>query len=115
MCDNVMEFFSVLSSDIGCSRVEVPEAGSLVALAGPHLFLGMGVGTVDAALMPLLAALVDARHVAAYGAVYAIAQAAVALAYFVGEFASDFRLLFHKQTLLYIFHLFLIKTVQSRW
>ena len=38
--------------------------------------------------MPLLAALVDARHVAAYGAVYAIAQAAVALAYFVGEIMS---------------------------
>lgn len=67
------------------SSLEVPEAGSLLALAGPHLGLGVGVGTVDAALMPLLAAVVDARHVAAYGAVYAIAQAAVALAYFLGE------------------------------
>lgn len=64
---------------------EVPEARSLLALAGPHLCLGVGVGTVDAALMPLLAAVVDARHVAAYGAVYAIAQAAVAVAYFLGE------------------------------
>lgn len=102
-----MEFLCVLSSNIGCSGVEVPEAGSLVALAGPHLFLGMGVGTVDAALMPLLAALVDARHVAAYGAVYAIAQAAVALAYFVGETASQALVyFFHKQTLPYIFRLF---------
>lgn len=58
----------------------------MLALAGPHLGLGVGVGTVDAALMPLLAAVVDARHVAAYGAVYAIAQAAVALAYFLGEY-----------------------------
>lgn len=57
----------------------------MMALAGPHLCLGLGVGTVDASLMPLLAALVDARHVAAYGAVYAIAQAAVALAYFLGQ------------------------------
>ncbi|KAG7160641.1 Synaptic vesicular amine transporter-like 1 [Homarus americanus] len=69
---------------VGLAAATVPEAGSMLALAGPHLCLGMGVGTVDAALMPLLAALVDARHVAAYGAVYAIAQAAVALAYFLG-------------------------------
>lgn len=83
-----MEIFVCLSPHICFSLPEVPEAGSLLALAGPHLCLGVGVGTVDAALMPLLAALVDARHVAAYGAVYAIAQAAVALAYFVGEMAS---------------------------
>lgn len=57
----------------------------MMALALPHLILGLGVGTVDAALMPHLAALVDARHVAAYGAVYAVAQAAVALAYFLGK------------------------------
>lgn len=62
----------------------VPEMRSMLALAGPHLFLGMGVGTVDAALMPLLAAIVDARYVAAYGSVYSIAQAAIALAYFLG-------------------------------
>nr|XP_053640678.1 synaptic vesicular amine transporter-like [Cherax quadricarinatus] len=69
---------------VGLAAATVPEARSMLALAGPHLCLGMGVGTVDAALMPLLAALVDARHVAAYGSVYAIAQAAVALAYFLG-------------------------------
>ncbi|XP_045595413.1 synaptic vesicular amine transporter [Procambarus clarkii] len=69
---------------VGLATATVPEARSMLALAGPHLCLGMGVGTVDAALMPLLAAIVDARHVAAYGAVYAIAQAAVALAYFLG-------------------------------
>lgn len=50
----------------------------------------MGVGTVDAALMPLLAALVDTRHGGAYGAVYSIAQAAVALAYFLGKTGCDF-------------------------
>ncbi|KAK3877736.1 hypothetical protein Pcinc_017588 [Petrolisthes cinctipes] len=69
---------------VGLAAAAVPEAGTMMALAFPHLLLGLGVGTVDAALMPHLAALVDARHVAAYGAVYAVAQAAVALAYFLG-------------------------------
>ncbi|KAK4302182.1 hypothetical protein Pmani_025716 [Petrolisthes manimaculis] len=69
---------------VGLAAAAVPEARTMMALALPHLLLGLGVGTVDAALMPHLAALVDARHVAAYGAVYAVAQAAVALAYFLG-------------------------------
>ncbi|XP_064107309.1 synaptic vesicular amine transporter-like [Macrobrachium nipponense] len=69
---------------VAFASATVPEARSMLALAGPHFFLGMGVGTVDAAMMPLLAAIVDARHVAAYGAVYSIAQAAVALAYGFG-------------------------------
>ncbi|XP_050697230.1 synaptic vesicular amine transporter-like [Eriocheir sinensis] len=74
---------------VALAAATVPEAGSLLELAGPHLGLGVGVGTVDAALMPLLAAVVDARHVAAYGAVYAIAQAAVALAYFLGPLVGS--------------------------
>jgi hypothetical protein len=36
-------------------------------------------GITDAAIMPLLALLVDTRHVALYGSVYAIAQLAVCL------------------------------------
>ncbi|XP_063889103.1 synaptic vesicular amine transporter-like isoform X1 [Scylla paramamosain] len=74
---------------VALAAATVPEATSLFALSGPHLFLGMGVGTVDAALMPLLAALVDTRHVGAYGAVYSIAQAAVALAYFLGPLVGS--------------------------
>ncbi|CAL4161334.1 unnamed protein product, partial [Meganyctiphanes norvegica] len=63
----------------------VPSASSMMSLAGPHFCLGLGVGTVDAALMPLLAKLVDERHVqGAYGTVYAVAQAAVACAYSFG-------------------------------
>ncbi|XP_068204363.1 synaptic vesicular amine transporter-like [Palaemon carinicauda] len=69
---------------VAFAAATVPEARSMLALAGPHFFLGMGVGTVDAAMMPLLAAIVDARHVAAYGVVYSIAQAAVSLAYSFG-------------------------------
>ena len=40
----------------------------------PHFGLGLGIGVVDSALMPLLAFLVDERKSGAYGAVYAIAQ-----------------------------------------
>ncbi|XP_042871828.1 synaptic vesicular amine transporter-like [Penaeus japonicus] len=69
---------------VAIAAATVPEAQSMLALAGPHLFLGLGVGTVDATLMPLLASLVDSRHAADYGAVYAIAEAAVALAYGLG-------------------------------
>ncbi|XP_069978327.1 synaptic vesicular amine transporter-like [Penaeus vannamei] len=69
---------------VALAAATVPEARSMLALSGPHLFLGLGVGTVDATLMPLLASLVDSRHAADYGAVYAIAEAAVALAYGLG-------------------------------
>ena len=41
-------------------------------------------GIVDAALMPLLALLVDTRHVTTYGTIYAIAQLSVCLAYGIG-------------------------------
>ena len=51
----------------------------------PHFFLGLGIGVVDSALMPLLAVLVDEEcHGSAYGSVYAIAQTAVSLAYGFG-------------------------------
>ena len=40
----------------------------------PHFGLGLGIGVVDSALMPLLAFLVEERKSGAYGAVYAIAQ-----------------------------------------
>ncbi|ESO82718.1 hypothetical protein LOTGIDRAFT_82249, partial [Lottia gigantea] len=42
------------------------------------------IGATDAALMPMLALLVDTRHDAFYGSVYAIAQLSVCLAYSVG-------------------------------
>ena len=66
--------------------LQVPFAGSVGHLALPHLGVGVGVGAVDAALLPLLAAHVDTqRPNAHYGTVYALAQCAVAGAYCVGE------------------------------
>ncbi|KAK3799315.1 hypothetical protein RRG08_048822 [Elysia crispata] len=62
----------------------LPFATSLPQLILPHFGLGLGLGITDAAVMPLLALLVDLRHEAFYGCVYAVVQLAVCLAYFVG-------------------------------
>jgi len=59
-------------------------ASTVWQLAMPHFFLGIGLGIIDASLMPLLARLADERYEAGYGAVYALAQTAVALAYSTG-------------------------------
>ena len=69
---------------VGVSAVVVTSAQTMWDLVLPHFGLGLGIGAVDSALMPLLAFLVDERHNGAYGAVYAIAQTAVSLAYGLG-------------------------------
>ncbi|XP_033757412.1 synaptic vesicular amine transporter-like [Pecten maximus] len=69
---------------IGICLSLVPLASSVTELILPHFGLGLGLGVTDAAIMPLLALLVDTRHVAVYGSVYAIAQLAVCLAYGIG-------------------------------
>ena len=40
---------------------------------------------VNAAIMPLLALLVDRRHVTIYGSVYAIAEVAISLGFAIGK------------------------------
>ncbi|XP_034254331.1 synaptic vesicular amine transporter-like [Thrips palmi] len=69
---------------LGVSAALVCSARNLWQLVLPHFGLGLGVGAVDAALVPLLAYLVDTRHGAGYGAVYALQQTAVSLAYALG-------------------------------
>lgn len=58
----------------------------MAGLTLPHFGLGLGIGVVDSALVPLLATLVDSRHSAHYGCVYALQQMAVSLAYCLGMF-----------------------------
>ena len=58
---------------------------SLSELLLPHFSLGLGIGALDAALVPQLAALVDKRHAARYGAVFSLQQTAVSLAYSIGS------------------------------
>ncbi|GFS09346.1 vesicular amine transporter 1 [Elysia marginata] len=49
-----------------------------------NFFNRLGKSITDAAIMPLLALLVELRHEAFYGCVYAVVQLAVCLAYFIG-------------------------------
>lgn len=72
-------------------HVQVPSAGSVGQLAVPHFGLGLGIGVVDAALVPLLASLMDSRYAAHYGSVYALQQMAVSLAYSLGRIFLIFR------------------------
>ena len=65
-----MTFTNIL---IRFSPIQIPEATSIWGLALPHFLLGLGIGIIDSALMPLLANLVDEEgHGEAYGSVYAI-------------------------------------------
>lgn len=65
---------------------QIPAATTMAELVYPHFGLGLGIGIVDSALVPMLANLVDTRHPNLhYGAVYALQQTAVSLAYSVGK------------------------------
>ena len=67
---------------VGVSAMMIPSADSMVQLIIPHLGLGLGIGIADAALVPLLASLVD--QTGGYGPVYSVQQMAVSLAYSLG-------------------------------
>ncbi|XP_058813841.1 synaptic vesicular amine transporter-like isoform X2 [Topomyia yanbarensis] len=77
---------------VGISCILIPSAVTVVGLLLPHFGLGLGIGVLDAALIPLLATIVDSQCSSDnesdicdsspnYGAVYAIQQIAVSLAY----------------------------------
>lgn len=69
---------------VGLSCCAVPLAITISELAFPHFGLGLGVGSLDAVLVPLLANLVDSQGNNHYGPVFAIQQASVSLAYSFG-------------------------------
>ncbi|KAK5644946.1 hypothetical protein RI129_006246 [Pyrocoelia pectoralis] len=68
----------------GLSCCAIPLARSIRELALPHFGLGLGVGAIDAAIVPMLANLVDNRGNSHYGLVYALQQTSVNLAYSLG-------------------------------
>lgn len=69
---------------VGLSCCGLPLANTINQLTIPHFGLGLGVGAVDAALVPLLASMVENKGSNSYGPVYALQQAAVSLAYSFG-------------------------------
>ena len=62
---------------------QIPLVPSIIYLSVPHFGIGAGIGTVDAALVPLLATLADKQ--ATYGGTFALGQTAVGLAYCLGK------------------------------
>lgn len=69
---------------VGISVILLPSATTMSQLIVPHLGMGLGIGVADAALVPLLASLVDQDG--NYGPIYSIQQVAVSLAYSLGKF-----------------------------
>lgn len=78
---------------------QIPSAITVSQLLLPHFGLGLGIGIIDAALVPLLATFVDAtlaqeeqdgtgsgNSMSSYGTVYAIQQTSVSLAYCLGKY-----------------------------
>lgn len=69
---------------IGISCCGLPLADTITQLSVPHFGIGLGVGTIDAALVPLLSIIVDQKGSSHYGPIYALQQASVAVAYSFG-------------------------------
>jgi DHA1 family solute carrier family 18 vesicular amine transporter 1/2 len=51
----------------------------------PNAGLGFAIGMVDSSMMPQLGYLVDIRHAAVYGSVYAIGDVAFCLGFAIGK------------------------------
>lgn len=64
---------------------QVPFATNPNHLIIPMAALGFGIGMVDSSMMPQLGFLVDIRHAAVYGGVYAIGDIAFCMGFAVGK------------------------------
>jgi len=73
---------------IGFSLMLVPLATTFHQLIIPMAALGFAIGMVDSSMMPELGNLVDHRHAAVYGGVYAIGDVAFCLGFAVGPSLS---------------------------
>ena len=69
---------------IGCAFIAIIFAYSPEFLIGPMAATGFGIGMVDSSMLPELGNLVDLRHSAQYGSVYAIGDIAVCIGFAVG-------------------------------
>ncbi|XP_014213703.1 synaptic vesicular amine transporter [Copidosoma floridanum] len=73
---------------IGICLMCIPLAKSIDDLIIPNAGLGFAIGMVDSSMMPELGYLVDIRHSAVYGSVYAIGDVAFCLGFAIGPALS---------------------------
>uniref|UniRef100_U5EXT5 Putative vesicular amine transporter n=1 Tax=Corethrella appendiculata TaxID=1370023 RepID=U5EXT5_9DIPT len=73
---------------IGLCLLCIPMATSINHLILPNAGLGFAIGMVDSCMMPELGFLVDIRHSAVYGSVYAIGDVAFCLGFAIGPALS---------------------------
>nr|XP_031847423.1 synaptic vesicular amine transporter-like isoform X2 [Nomia melanderi] len=73
---------------IGICLMCIPLATNINHLIVPNAGLGFAIGMVDSSIMPELGYLVDIRHSAVYGSVYAIGDVAFCLGYVIGPALS---------------------------
>ncbi|XP_062714853.1 synaptic vesicular amine transporter isoform X2 [Aedes albopictus] len=73
---------------IGLCLLCIPMATSIQHLIIPNAGLGFAIGMVDSCMMPELGYLVDIRHSAVYGSVYAIGDVAFCLGFAIGPALS---------------------------
>lgn len=90
---------------IGISALMVPLVPNMLYLIMPHFGIGFGIGTIDSALLPLLAELVDEHFAAQYGYVYAAAQTAASAAYAFGPLLGGALLKHHYLSFESLMHL----------
>ncbi|KAK9874979.1 hypothetical protein WA026_005795 [Henosepilachna vigintioctopunctata] len=73
---------------IGICLMLIPLATQVNHLIVPNAGLGFAIGMVDSSMMPELGYLVDIRHSAVYGSVYAIGDVAFCLGFAIGPAMS---------------------------
>lgn len=73
---------------IGICLLCIPMATSINHLIIPNAGLGFAIGMVDSCMMPELGYLVDIRHSAVYGSVYALGDVAFCLGFAIGPALS---------------------------
>ncbi|KAG5682361.1 hypothetical protein PVAND_011717 [Polypedilum vanderplanki] len=73
---------------IGTCLIAIPSATSMYHLIIPNAGLGFAIGMVDSCMMPELGYLVDIRHSAVYGSVYALGDVAFCVGFAVGPALS---------------------------
>ncbi|KAJ8026111.1 Synaptic vesicular amine transporter [Holothuria leucospilota] len=73
---------------IGGGMLLIPFSSAFVHLIAPNTAIGFGIGMVDGTMMPIMAHLVDIRHSAVYGGVYAIADVGLCIGFAIGPSLS---------------------------